>query len=221
MHVLLIGRFLPRVDLDEGAGVRRLLIARQLLRMALAARLRPHERLSRGDRGRVRPVFGNRTRLFPRRRRTHRSLRTGAQGLAVALSVLGTLDVARRESTGIPLWTQPADVFSPRYVAAPRCERANRVHVRDMPAATALGEILTRLAPPEGPRIWVYTGQGGMILFDALRPLRGRVGVVDRSGLLDRFLTASETAVAQGRSRYGLNIEFDTLLDRQRLQRAQ
>jgi hypothetical protein len=97
---------------------------------------------------------------------------------------------------------------------APLCERANRIHVRDMPAAAALGEILIRLAPPAGQRIQVFTGQGGMILFDALRPVHGRVGVVDRSGLLDRSLTSSPTAVARGKSRYGLNVEFDTILDR-------
>jgi hypothetical protein len=46
-----------------------------------------------------------------------------------------------------------------------------------------------------------------------LQPLHGRVGVVDRSGLLSRFLTSSPFAVARGRSRYGLNVEFDTILD--------
>lgn len=141
-----------------------------------------------------------------------RAFRVGALTLVLVLSALGTLDVARRESTGIPIWTQPQSVFLPRYEAAPLCERANRIHVRDMPAAAALGEILTRLAPP-GERIQVFTGQGGMILFEALRAVYGRVGVVDRSGLLDRTLTASPTAVSRGRSRYGLNVEFDTILD--------
>jgi hypothetical protein len=142
-----------------------------------------------------------------------RALRLGALALVLALCALGTLDVARRESTGIPIWTQPQSVFLPRYEGAPLCERANRIHVRDMPAAAALGEILTRLAPPGGQRIQVFTGQGGMLLFDALRPVHGRVGVLDRSGLLDRTLTSSPTAVARGRSRYGLNVEFDTILD--------
>ncbi len=142
-----------------------------------------------------------------------RPLRVAAQALALALCAIGTLDVARRESTGIPVWTQPTSVFLPRYDAAALCERANRIHVRDMPAAVALGEILARLAPPGGERIQVFTGQGGMVLFDALRPVHGRVGVVDRSGLLDRFLTSSPTAVARGRSRYGLNVEFDAILD--------
>jgi hypothetical protein len=152
--------------------------------------------------------------VFACARLPRRRLRVAALSLFALLSTVGLLDVAQRESTGIPVWTRAESVYLPRYAQSPLVERANRIHVRDMPAAAALGEVLARLATPDGERVTVYTGQGGMILFDALRPLRGRVAVVDRSGLLDRHLTASPTALAHGRSRYGLNVEFDTLLDR-------
>jgi hypothetical protein len=53
-----------------------------------------------------------------------------------------------------------------------------------------------------------------MAMYHVVERYRGKVGVIDRRGLMDRILTSSPTATAAGRERWGLTRRYDYLFDR-------
>jgi len=135
-------------------------------------------------------------------------------GAASIVMIYGTLELARRQSKGIPVWAEPVSVYQPSYDSAPAYERMNRTHIRDMPVSAHLNDVITRLlADDPTTKLWILTGQGGMVVYHAMQHFHGRVGVIDRRGLMDRILSSSPTLLRAGSDRLGLVRSYAYLFD--------
>lgn len=150
------------------------------------------------------------TRTLPRGR--------GGQTLALATTIglLGAAALfARSRSRALPAWLDAKKVYAEE--ASSRfafMENRNKVHLRDQPTIDALSDLLDDLRPISSERrLWILTGQGGMVLYHALedRPFE-EVGIIDRFGLMDNRLARSPLVRTFGTTRLGLNTPYPRLL---------
>lgn len=133
-------------------------------------------------------------------------LRVPGTLLLAAFQVMSLLLFARSESHATPLWTRAQTGVAGGRATHPALEHRNRVHLRDLPTAQALEDLVSQIQQQRPEKLWILTGQGGVALYYTFQRHEGRLGVIDRRGLLDRRLTSSATARGFGRDAYGLAI---------------
>lgn len=114
-----------------------------------------------------------------------RRLATGALALTVTL---GAVHFAARSSVGYPgpvaerSYGPVSEVIGQGFGSFSWWEKANRVHLRDIPPVLAMEDLLRR-TPRDGDRPTVWSIQGGMVFYHLARRHAGRLEFVDLVGL--------------------------------------
>jgi hypothetical protein len=115
-------------------------------------------------------------------------------GILLVIQVLSIVDFARTRSTGVPLWrsTDAAGEILRKSSAQPYSwfEKANRVHLRDIPVIHPLDTIVQRLSSQRNnAKVIVMSGQLGMTAYYTAKGNYRSVQLIDRYGLTERSLS--------------------------------
>ena len=136
-------------------------------------------------------------------------IRLYAVGGIVAFHVVGTiwfakfgsvstplLDVTRMDTAGLPV--ERHSWFA----------RPNRTHLRDMPVALELADVIERLQGKVDGRLTVMSGQAGFVPYHAVGQYYGRVEFIDRRGVTTPHFTDCEVTRGTERSTTGMTLSY-------------
>ena len=136
-------------------------------------------------------------------------LRLYAVGGIVAFHIVGAIWFAKFASVSTPLWD--VDRLDTAGLPVERHSwfvRPNRTHLRDMPAAQELGEVIERLQDEVDGRLTVMSGQAGFVPYYAVGPHYGDVEFIDRRGVTTAHFTDCEVTRGVERSTTGMTLSY-------------
>jgi hypothetical protein len=134
-------------------------------------------------------------------------------GALFILQVYAVITMAMNESTGMPLWkaVNQKEVFAVEYGAGDYTwfERANRVHMRDIPLIHHLDGIVQQLIEHKKGTVYMLSIQMGMVPYYIVRKHFGMIRTIDMKSLTDRILTDCDVSLDIARGQLGLEISYD------------
>lgn len=124
--------------------------------------------------------------------------------LLLAVQVETLLHLAAHESTGMPAWSKT--YLLSKYDASTFTwfERMNRVNIRDIPTIYWLNHFVERVSDYKGGRVYIMSGQMGMVPYHVTRKHFSRVQWIDVRGLTDRAFTSCPATARRPRDSGGL-----------------
>jgi hypothetical protein len=131
----------------------------------------------------------------------------------IGIQLAAVLDFTAKRSISLPAWSgvELRDEFMSFPVS--RFELMNRLNIRDIPIIHHLDIILDRLYLAKGNKVYIMTGQMGMVPYHIFQQHFGRVHVIDFYGLTDRTFTNCEVTSGGYKSTVGLIVGYKFYFD--------
>jgi hypothetical protein len=110
----------------------------------------------------------------------------------VCFQLIGTFQLAHRQSTSVPIWTEIQSSPSLKEKSLrkwPFVYRRNRLHVRDIPISSHLNGLVESLSDGTSQNLVVISGQMGMNAYELARRNYGDVHFVDLRSLTTRHIS--------------------------------
>jgi hypothetical protein len=126
----------------------------------------------------------------------------------IGIQLAAVVDFTAKRSISLPAWSgvELRDEFMSFPVS--RFELMNRLNIRDIPIIHHLDIILGRLYLAKGNKVYIMTGQMGMVPYHIFQEHFGRVHVIDFYGLTDRTFTNCEVTSGVNKGSVGLIIGY-------------
>lgn len=133
---------------------------------------------------------------------------TAVIALLVALQLVATLRFATYLSASSPIWSSASLSYNGKEGTFSWFETHNRINARDIPLVEPLNQMIGSINSYKKSRVWVISGQMGLIPYHAAIRHYGKVGFLDLAGLTTRFFTDCAVTNALPRLNSGIALPY-------------
>ncbi|MCX9083022.1 MAG: hypothetical protein OIN83_12590 [Candidatus Methanoperedens sp.] len=142
---------------------------------------------------------------------------SGQKSLVIALisvliftQIIGLVNFADKQSTGMPLWTYPD--LNDKIILEEKnnfsfFEKTNRIHLRDILIIHELKKLLPDILK-ERDNVIIMSGQAGMVPYHIFKKNFGRIRFIDRLGLTTNDFTTCRITSKKSKNYLGIQIGY-------------
>jgi hypothetical protein len=131
----------------------------------------------------------------------------------IGIQLAAVVDFTAKRSFSLPAWS--GIELRDEFVSFPvsRFELMNRHNLRSIPVIHHLDIILDRLYFTKGNKLYIMSGEMGMIPYHIFQQHFGRVRIRDYYGITDRTFTDCKITASVNKSSYGLTMGYGFYFD--------